>query len=232
MDKVVKVTESNRGALRYAEQSGKAQRVIRSAYLMGSGPPRHWVHREICTRTIAESDVTMVGGIACTTPLRTLLDLAAELNATHWEQALESALRQRLVKLDDVESRSKGLRKGGPLIRSVLKQRGNVPPTESLLETLTVQLFRSDATIPTPIRQFEIHNNSNAVVARLDLAFPEQRLFVELDGRHHAQQGIHDINRQNLVIAQTGWRVARFTWNDIVRTPNTTLRTMRALLAA
>ena len=194
-------------------------------------PGRHSLHPTLCTRSISEQDLTQVNGVLCTTPLRTLVDIASESSAIAWEQALEFVLHSRLTTVYELEERLPSLRKGAPLIRSVLETRGNVPPAESVLETMAVQLFRTDPRIPRPVRQFEVITPSGRTLARQDFAFPSHELFVELDGRHHTHQVIHDIARQNRVVAHTGWRVARFTWHDITNKPNATLRTLRALLS-
>lgn len=60
---------------------------------------------------------------------------------------------------------------------------------------------------------------------RIDVAFPEQRVAVEVDGRafhtdHRSFQ--RDRTRQNDLVA-AGWRVLRFTWEDLTRRPEQVL---------
>ncbi|MDQ1307702.1 MAG: hypothetical protein QG671_3535, partial [Actinomycetota bacterium] len=54
----------------------------------------------------------------------------------------------------------------------------------------------------------------------LDLAFPEHKVVIELDGRafHGLERFQHDRTRQNLLV-QAGWTVLRFTWEDVTRRP-------------
>jgi hypothetical protein len=175
--------------------------------------------------------VVVVGGHMCTTPLQTMLDLAAILNDLQWEQALESALRKKLVTIADFEVALTTRRVGNKRIRRVLALRPlGAPPTESLLETMAVQLIRLDPTIPTPVRQKEIRNTNDEFVARVDLCWPDHGIFLELDGSQHLDQAQYDSTRQTALTAATGWRVGRFTWHDVVNNPKTTCRRMSQLL--
>ncbi len=176
----------------------------------------------------------LVDGVPVTNGTQTVLDLAALLDDLCWEQALESALRRRLTSICDINAalpamsaaRTPGVRR----IRRVLAVRPDgAPPTESLLETLAVQLFRA-ASLPTPVRQFEIRRSNGKLVARVDLAWPELGVFVELDGKQHGEQRLYDASRQTAIIAATGWLCARFTWRQVVRNPTATAREMRAVL--
>lgn len=159
--------------------------------------------------------VVEVCGLPCTHGPRTLADLAASLSDTVWEQALESALRKRLALIEAVTGN-----------RRVLERRpAGVPPTESLLETLMVQLIRTVAGLPEPVRQLWIE----AAGARLDLAWPQLGLFIELDGQHHKDQPVYDARRETAVVAATGWLCGRFTWTEVVHLPNATARRLAGL---
>ena len=45
---------------------------------------------------VPESDVTIVDGLRCTTPLRTVIDLAAELDRHELERIIDECLERRL----------------------------------------------------------------------------------------------------------------------------------------
>jgi hypothetical protein len=170
-----------------------------------------------------------VHGMPCADAYQTLVDLAACLDDNTWEQALESALRKRLVSVaafDDVLPCTPGVRR----IRRVLARRGDVPPTESLLETLMVQLARTIPGLSEPARQYVVTWADGRFVARVDLCWPDLGVFVELDGQGHKDQPVYDANRQTAVVATTGWLVGRFTWREVTRTPTTTARRLAALV--
>jgi very-short-patch-repair endonuclease len=178
--------------------------------------------------------VTEVNGFRCTSALQTMIDLAALTSDRTWEQALESALRKRIVTVADLDfslhrlgrSRTPGTRR----IRRVLQLRPNgTPPTESLLETLMVQLIREHTTLPCPTRQVEVRNDFDIFVARVDFAWPSVGLFLELDGQHHLGQPVHDARRETEIVSTTGWLPGRFTWTEVTRAPIPTARRVEAL---
>lgn len=181
-------------------------------------------------------DVVEIGGIPCASALQTLVDLAGETEDDSWEQMLESALRKRLVRVEELETvlpeLSRRRTPGTVRIRRVLELRPRgAPPTGSLLETLFVQLCRRVAGATDPLRQVEVHNAYGEFVAFVDFAWPELGLFIELDGQHHLGQPVHDARRETAVVAATGWLVGRFTWDEIVRHPVATARRLEQLLA-
>ena len=113
--------------------------------------------------------------------------------------------------MDELESLlpelGRGRIPGTARIRRVLALRPpGAPPTESLLETLMVQLARTVPGLPEPVRQLEVE------WARVDLAWPDLGLFVELDGQQHKDQPLYDARRETAVVAATGWLCGRFTW--------------------
>jgi very-short-patch-repair endonuclease len=176
-----------------------------------------------------------IAGLPCTSPLQTLLDLAALLDDLEWEQALESALRLKHVRVADVEALLPELSRrrmpGTPRIRRVLALRPpGAAPTGSQLETLFVQLRRRVPGSTEPVRQYEVRDEHGEFVAYVDFAWPELGIFIELDGQHHAGQPVHDARRETAVVAATGWLVGRFTWDEIVRYPESTARRLEALL--
>ena len=179
-------------------------------------------------RNVAEERVVDVHGYRCTDGLQTLVDLSATLDDDRWEQALESALHRGTVRVADLRASLPALgrarTRGTSRIRRVLDARpSGAPPTESLLETRMVQLARSVESLDTPVRQLVIERDSR-FVARLDLAWPDLGLFVELDGQHHKDQPVYDARRETAVVAATGWLCGRFTWTEVVHLPTATRR--------
>jgi len=172
-------------------------------------------------RNLPPERVVTVAGLPCTDGFQTMVDLTRSLSDLVWEQALESALRKGLTSVaafDDVPAMR---------VRRALDLRPvGAPPTESLLETLMVQLVRTVPGLPDPVRQYPVEEAH----ARLDLAWPELGLFVELDGQHHKDQPVYDSRRETAVVAATGWLCGRFTWNEVVRIPHSTARRLAALV--
>jgi hypothetical protein len=186
------------------------------------------------TRRRQPASVVMIGGVPCTDGLQTMLDLAAIVDDLVWEQALECALRRRLVTIDQLHAELPRLgasrTAGTARIRRVLDLRPpGGPPTESLLETLMVQLARNIPDLGPPTRQLEIFDADGIFVARLDLSWPPIGLFLELDGQQHKDQPVYDARRETAVVAATGWLPGRFTWHEVTRIPRQTTRRLAAL---
>ncbi|HZQ83953.1 MAG TPA: DUF559 domain-containing protein [Acidimicrobiales bacterium] len=181
-------------------------------------------------RKLKPGDIRLVGDFACTNPLVTMLDLASEVDDLVWEQALESALRKKLVTIEQIERALPGAR-GAERMRRVLALRPKgAPPTGSILETLMVQLARRIKGLQPPSRQVEIHRPSGTFVAFVDLAWPELGVFIELDGEGHKDQPVYDAVRQTAVTGCTGWLCGRFTWSDVVYRPANTARELQRLI--
>ena len=163
-----------------------------------------------------------------------MVELASVLTDRDWEQALESALRLKLTSITELDEALPELEKsrtpGVTRIRRVLALRPpGAPPTESLLETLMVQLARDVPQVPELRRQVTVENRHGLFVARVDLASPELGFFIELDGQHHHDQPVYDARRETAVVAATGWLCGRFTWDEVVRLPHSTRRNLAAI---
>ncbi|MEX1281358.1 MAG: DUF559 domain-containing protein, partial [Acidimicrobiia bacterium] len=67
-----------------------------------------------------------------------------------------------------------------------------------------------------------------------DLAYPDLRIAIELDGRHwHDRPDAFQTDRErDRMAARHGWVVVRFTWLDLQRDPAGFIRTIVDLLAS
>lgn len=188
----------------------------------GRGPGRR-------RRALPEDAITTVDGLRVTTPLQTLLDVAPLVDDLVWEQALEWVLRHGHATVDDIEHAASGIR-GADRVRRVLALRPpGAPPTGSLLETLMVQRIRAVPSLPTPQRQVVVRDEHDQFVARVDVAWRELGLFLELDGLGHKGQPVYDATRETGVAAATGWLCGRFTWHEVRRLPRWTERRLARL---
>jgi hypothetical protein len=186
-------------------------------------------------RQLDPDHIVTIHGVRCVDALYALIDVAATVDDLVWEQALESALRRGLTTIAAIEevlpSLARARRPGTARIRRVLALRpAGAPPTESLLETLMVQLARTIEGLPTPVRQYVVVDQHGQFVARVDLCWPELGLFIELDGQQHKDQPLYDARRETAVVASTGWLCGRFTWHEVVRLSVATARRLHALV--
>ena len=107
--------------------------------------------------------------------------------------------------LEEVALRAR--RRGAVALREAagLVRPGAESPRES-----TVRLVLVDAGLPEPQLNWTLRTASGLFVARLDMAYPEQRVAVEYDGRHHAEaaQFRRDADRWR-AISDAGWTLVR-----------------------
>jgi hypothetical protein len=173
-------------------------------------------------------DVMFTGPLLHTGPLQTFADLASLESRELLEYRVESGLRLGLVTEDglwDLAARP-GIGNGGAL-DFVLKQRGRgTPPTGSFLETVAVRVIRTCRVMPTAIRQHPIVIDGR-IVFYLDLAWPDIRLYAEVDGRafHDIDDAsFHHERRRRRQLTALGWESIPLTARDLLRYPKATTR--------
>lgn len=186
-------------------------------------------------RSLVDDAIYVINGYWCTSPLQTLVDLADLVDDDVWEQALESALFKKQVELGEVEALLPTLAKmrhhGVGRMRRVLARRPlGAAPTESLLETLMVQVARLVPGLPPPVRQYVLDDDGR-FVARIDLLWPDLGIFIELDGEGHKGQPVYDASRQTDITATTGWLCGRFTWTEVRHHPTASANRLARLVA-
>jgi very-short-patch-repair endonuclease len=173
---------------------------------------------------LAPGDLTVVDGIATTNATRTVLDLAACCDDTELARLVDRARRRGLTHLDRLAARfATHARPGRPGVaraRRVLSELdADLALVDSDLESMTLSLLVSRG-LPRPVCQHPVTIAGRRY--RIDLAYPDQRVAIELDGFefHSARDRFElDRTRQNdLVLA--GWRVLRFTWRQVCREPD------------
>jgi len=184
---------------------------------------------------LAPHHVGLTDGIPVTTPARTVVDLAAVCCERRLRRTLEAAAVAGRVDPSQVAMIFREVaRRGKPgtqRMRSVLRDLGvEHESLESELELRLVEIIRH-AGLPTPDLQNRLPFRST-VRGRVDMAYPEHRLIVEADGkRWHARERdfISDRRRDNLA-QLAGWRVLRFTWQDVTEDPASVVRVLRTAL--
>jgi predicted transcriptional regulator of viral defense system len=174
------------------------------------------------------------GGVACTTPARTLVDLAASATPAELADAVDRALSRRLVLVRDVVAETatrKGARRGAGRLRWSLAQRGftNVP-APSVLESRMSRVFvRFNVPPATPE-----HIAGPAGEYRIDYAYAPQRVAVEVYGyswHHSPAQMTRDLARQRKLTID-GWQVLIYTWQDVTKEPERVAHEIRTALSA
>lgn len=181
---------------------------------------------------IAAVDYTHVGTIPVTTPARTLIDLGAVTRWERVEEAFDGAERDDLAEQFAVakrhaQVRRQGRRGVGPM--GVLRNRLGAPP-HSVIERRFLRLLES-AGLPLPELQYEV-GLPNGRKAYLDAAYPASRLGCELDGHgaHATRKQRSADNVRASLLADVGWDLRRFTYEQVMHDGGAVVRAVRAAI--
>lgn len=163
-----------------------------------------------------------------------MLDLAAIDPPHKVEDALDGALRRRLVSPAKLrwflETQGRRGRKGTGALGALLAERPAGPLVDSPLERRVWDVLVRCG-LPSPVRQYDVYDGPQ-LIARLDFAYPEQRVAVEADGyRWHAGRRAwsHDLARRNALTAR-GWSVLHVTHEDVTIRRAEIIERLRELL--
>lgn len=163
-----------------------------------------------------------------TTVTRTVLDCARTLPFSEALAVADSALRTTDLVRDDLDAAVVKLR--GPNRRRAQRvaefaDARSESPLESMLRAILIE-----AGISGFVPQVEI--DDEGFVARIDLAHPTLRIAIEADSfEHHGTRRalVRDCRRHvNLTIR--GWRLLRFSWEDVMYDPEWVVATVRTVV--
>ena len=168
------------------------------------------------------SDVVLLGRRPCTTALRTAVDIARHEPLLQAVPALDVLLAKAVVGRGQLEQvASEGLvGRGAARARRALQLAS--PFAESQPES-RVRVALAVAGLH-PVPQYTVRDATGDFVARVDLAFVEQRVAIEYDGAWHAEPGQFAKDRRRLNrLRAAGWTVVHVTAAE--------LHDLRALVA-
>jgi hypothetical protein len=164
------------------------------------------------TNTLPPDERTVRAGIPVTTVARTLLDLAAVLDAHELDRALERAEALRLADhtpLVALIERHRG-RRGTANLKAAISEGLRPAITKSELERRFLS-FVETAGLPRP--QTNVWLKIGGEWLEVDCAWPEQRVIVELDSRayHQTTAAFEQDRKRDRKLQAAGWRPIRVT---------------------
>ena len=182
---------------------------------------------------LAVDEVTTERGIPVTTPPRTLLDLAAVLDAGQVERAINEAEFHRLTDPTSlcVLLKRRPRRRGARAIRKILAAKSlGATITRSELERRFLR-FLDEAVLPRPRVNASLQVADHAIEA--DCLWLDQHLIAELDGHasHATTAGFERDRARDRALQADGWRVIRITWRQLHEEPAAVARDLERLLA-
>lgn len=186
--------------------------------------PRIRPHR---AADLKRSDFMIRDEVPVTSPLRTLLDLAAQVSHADLEHAVNEALVQRLVSIPQLVElvREHPGRAGVRLLRSVTEEDPRV--TRSPIERRFLSLLRNS---PLPLPE----TNARVGTYEVDFLWREAQVIVETDGwtAHSSRSAFERDRRRDAELVARGYRVIRVTKRRLDDDPAGTLTRIACALAA
>ena len=180
---------------------------------------------------LPDGDIDVRDCVAVTSGIRTILDCLRLLPFDDAARVLDRALQKQLVDFDGLCSRITGLagRRGTPKLVKLVKQAslGTRSEAERRLRTLLRR-----ARIGGWKANLRV-SDAAGWIGEVDIAFPDLKLAIEVDGRAwHASWDRFEWDRakQNR-LELAGWKVLRFTWEQITRRPAKVIADIRQMLA-
>lgn len=184
---------------------------------------------------LAPEETTWIRDIPVTNPARTIVDLAAVLKQRQLADILDQSVRVGLTTYDEVADKLESLarkgKRGVVILRKTLELRiDGADRTESDLETRMSRLIL-EYNLPLPDLQYR-PRWLRKVSGRVDFAYPADQAVIEGDSRRwHDTPEAFQLDRYRDNLAQlAGWRIFRFTWDDITKRPDYVASTMRQAL--
>jgi hypothetical protein len=204
--------------------TGRSAAVLWGVDLAGPGddvevtlpPGTHMVRVQgLCTRRalVDQAHVRCRRGVAATSPEATAARLAAALPRDAAVVAVDQLIATGAVDLAGVRRHAALARgPGSARARTVAALADGL--AESPQET-RLRLLVGRSSLPAPVAQYTVRDDGR-FVARVDFAWPEQKVALEYDGLWHAEAGQFARDRQRLNRLQAaGWRVVFVTAADL-----------------
>lgn len=170
---------------------------------------------DVVRGAVADEDVGLVDDVLVTERPLAVVDALVLLPEPRGRELLDRALQLRWLTFDELVRRTQLLVGRPGIVRLRRHVRAAAPGARSEAERLLVRLLRR-----SELRGWVCQHVVEGIGV-LDVAFPELRVAVEVDGWawHSAGDRFqHDRTRQNALVAQ-GWTVLRFTWADLRERP-------------
>jgi hypothetical protein len=188
---------------------------------------------------LLEGDVVVRNGVEVTSPDRTPLDITTLAGIEPSLAVMNHFLHAGLTTPERMHERYDLMRQDPFTLRTDVVLRLADSRIESVGESRTVYLLWRHG-VRAPVPQWVVLDERGQVVARLDLAWPELKAWLEFDGREkylkHLKEGetvvdavLREKERESRIAELTGWRCIRITWADLQHPQRTAARILAFL---
>jgi very-short-patch-repair endonuclease len=172
--------------------------------------------------------------IPCTTPSRTLVDMAGRVGERSLRRLVERAAVLRLLDVRAIDRvLARGRRQGAPILRAALLPWRSVDEGARLRSLLEARLFPALVDADLPLPQSNVELQVDGEMLEVDFLWEEQRLVIETDGEetHGTRAAFQDDRRRDQRLISTGYRTARVTWRQMENEPKAVISRIKRTLA-
>jgi hypothetical protein len=178
---------------------------------------------KVHTSALPAVQVAVRAGLPCSGAVQCVLEMSTALGLVDLVVLGDSLVARDHVTPEELVVAADGWTgRGARLARRAMRlvRAGVGSPMETRLRLLIVL-----AGLPEPIVDHVLFHEDGRIRYRLDLSYPQWRIAIEYEGRHHAEsdaQWAHDITRRE-VLDELGWRLIVVRSADVFATPSATL---------
>lgn len=179
-------------------------------------------------------EMGIVEGIPCTSPSRTLVDVAGDVGDRSLRRTVERSAVMNILDVPAIDRvLARGRRRGSARLRTVLeawRPHGDPIRLRSELEAMLLALCTAKG---LPVPRCNVVVKAAGRDMEVDFLWKERRLIVEADGRRfHAHSAAFDRDsRRDRHLVQAGYQVIRVTWAHLEKEPEETMAAIRQVLA-
>ena len=172
-------------------------------------------------------EIADAGGLRVTSPARTLLDLAATLPRHELDRAANEAQVLGLTAPAEMRAllaRTTSRHRGAATLRAVVTAGPRLSRSE--LER-RMHALADRVGLPRP------RNQARVLGYTVDFLWPRERVIVETDGfgAHGTRMRFESDRSRDAALQAAGYRVLRFTWRQLVETPEVVAARLAVVLA-
>jgi hypothetical protein len=185
----------------------------------------------------AAHELVLVDGILCTSPARTIVDLAGTYGGKEMRETVGRAASAKVLDLAAIDAILAGgpSRRGAPCLRRVVEDWREVAATanfEDARSLFEVKLLPLIAAAGLPMPRVNAPVETAERILEVDLLWEPERFVVEADSRrHHAIEAAFERDHRRdreLLAARYGF--LRVTWREAEREPGAVLAVVRSEL--
>jgi very-short-patch-repair endonuclease len=164
--------------------------------------------------------------IPCTSPSRTIVDVAGIVRETALRRTIEQAAVNHMLNVPEIDAILAGpRRRGSPLLRGILEDWRRYSPTTRLRSPMEAKLLPMLARrgIPPPRCNEKLRVGTETF--EIDFLWRRHRLVVEADGDkyHDNPEAQARDGRRDRILRAAGYRVWRLRWDDLEDRPESTM---------